>query len=69
MQFEFELASNFQVIIGTAAMHNLDATLKPSPLEKLEHACTLFQSAAKASSPASRALVSTLLIMIPGGHS
>ncbi|KIM79207.1 hypothetical protein PILCRDRAFT_74553 [Piloderma croceum F 1598] len=52
------------VIIGTVAMHNLNATLKPSPLEKLEHACTLFRSAAKASSPASRALVSTLLLIM-----
>jgi len=44
------------VIIGTVAIRNLNANLEPSPLEKLEHACTLFQNAAEASSRALRAL-------------
>jgi len=44
------------VIIGTVSIRTVNADLEPSPLEKLEHACILFQSAAESSSRALRAL-------------
>jgi hypothetical protein len=42
------------------AIRILNANLEPSPIEKLDHACILFQSAAEVSSRALRALVGAL---------
>ena len=58
----------FQVIIGAVAIRSLNATLEPSPLEKLSHACDLFQSASESSSRALRALVSSLILRFPEGR-
>lgn len=52
--------SELKVIIGTVAMRIISLKLDPPPLEKLEQSCTLFQSAAKTSSRAQRALVSLI---------
>ena len=59
VQFEFEFV---QTIIGAAAIRTLNSGFEPSPLEKLGYVCRLFQRAAETSSPALRALVSTLVL-------
>jgi len=48
VRFDFEIY--FQVIIGTVAIRTLNAGIEPPPLNKLDHACELFQSAAESSS-------------------
>jgi hypothetical protein len=63
VRFDFEIY--FQVIIGTVAIRTLNVGIEPPPLNKLDHACELFQSAAESSSRASRALVSILALRVP----
>jgi hypothetical protein len=45
------------------AIRTVNTNLKPSPLEKLDDACFLFQNAAETSSRALRVLVSTFVLI------
>ncbi|KAH7928331.1 hypothetical protein BV22DRAFT_1005131 [Leucogyrophana mollusca] len=53
----WSFAFSAAVIIGTVAIRKLGVKLTPEPMEQLEHACTLFTSAAETSSRAQKALV------------
>lgn len=53
-----------QVIIGTVAIRSVNSLIDPNPYEKLEQACTMFQSGAETNSRALRALVSHIHILL-----
>jgi hypothetical protein len=55
-----------QTIVGAAGMHTFNLGLVPSPLEKLEDSCRLFQEAAETSKPAMAYLVSFIVLFIRG---